>query len=299
MTAAETYAAHIDAVNAQRARLFGGREQPGQRWGRDAAEGFKYDPHRSLDANLDTIASYIQAEDVFIDVGGGAGRVCLPMALRCREGVVVDGSAGMGEVFRELASAAGITNARFVHQEWLAADAIDGDVALAASVTYFVRDIVGFVEKMIATAHRRVMITVRSVTGPNQGDDIFRVIYGEEQEQTPGYQELFAGIVGDGHSPRCSGAAGGPPGTGHPLGMPVGRRPGKRRWRWLWEAAGYRPKTRTGLAASIEARFDELFAESAESFRPLWHRESKGASNNMADRSMMEGRAPGSNQKCP
>ena len=274
MTAAETYAAHIDAVNAQRARLFGGREQPGQRWGRDAAEGFRYDPHRSLDANLDTIASYIQAEDVFIDVGGGGGRVCLPMALRCREGVVVDGSAGMGEVFRELASAAGITNARFVHQEWLAADAIDGDVALAASVTYFVRDIVGFVEKMIATAHRRVMITVRSVTGPNQGDDIFRVIYGEEQEQTPGYQELLPVLWEMGILPDVR-------------VLPVVRRgpvtPGDAGWPQTREAAvemalgGRRvsAEDKDRARSRIEARFDELFAESAESFRPLWHRESR------------------------
>jgi hypothetical protein len=54
------------------------------------AQRFRYDPHRSLDASLDLIASYVEPQDVLIDVGGGAGRICLPMALRCREGIVVD-----------------------------------------------------------------------------------------------------------------------------------------------------------------------------------------------------------------
>ena len=274
MTAAEAYAARIDAVNAQRARLYGGLEPPGMRWGRDAAERFSYDPHRGLDANLDTIASYIQPEDVLIDVGGGAGRICLPMALRCREGVVVDGSPAMGEVFREVAAAAGITNARFVHQEWLEADAIDGDVAFAASVTYFVQNIVGFVEKMIATARRRVMITLRSVTGPNQSDGIFRVLHGEEQEQSPGYRELLPVLWEMGILPDVR-------------VLPVVRwgpaNPGDARW----------PRTREGAVemamqnrrvwaedtdrarGRIEAHFDELFAGSPDGFRPLWHRESR------------------------
>jgi len=274
MTLAETYAARIDAVNAQRARLYGSQELPGQRWSRDTAERFRYDSLRGLDPNLDTIASYILPGDVLIDVGGGAGRVCLPMALRCREGVVVDGSAAMGEVFRELATAAGIRNARFVHQEWLEADAIDGDVAFAASVTYFVRDIVGFVEKMIATARRRVIITVRSVTGPNQSDGIFRVLNGEEQEQSPGYQELLPVLWEIGILPDV-------------LVLPVVRwgpaNPGDARWPRTREAAvemalGNRPvwAEDTDRARSrIEARFDELFAKSAEGYRPLWHRESR------------------------
>ena len=42
---------------------------------------------------------------------------------------------------------AGITNARSVLADWLVAADIAGDVSLASSVTYFVRDIVPFIEE--------------------------------------------------------------------------------------------------------------------------------------------------------
>jgi 2-polyprenyl-3-methyl-5-hydroxy-6-metoxy-1,4-benzoquinol methylase len=167
MTAAEQYAASVDAVNAQRTRLHG-QQLPDDRWGGETAQRYRYDPHRSLDANLEVIASYVQREDVLIDVGGGAGRVSLPLALRCRELVNVDASTGMLAAFEALAAGAGIQNARAVKSDWLAAEGIQGDVTLVSSVTYFVRDIVPFVQKLEAASRRRVL-----------------------------------GLVGDGHSARC------------------------------------------------------------------------------------------------
>ena len=75
------------------------------------AQRFRYDPHRSLDANLQVVASYVQPDDVLIDVGGGAGRVSLPLALRCRQVINVDSSPGMLAEFEVCAAEAGITNA--------------------------------------------------------------------------------------------------------------------------------------------------------------------------------------------
>ena len=70
MTAAELYAARIDAVRAQRARLHGA--PPDDPWGGQVARRFRYDPHRSLDANLALLASYMRPEDVLIEVDAGA-----------------------------------------------------------------------------------------------------------------------------------------------------------------------------------------------------------------------------------
>src|ERR671925_1541718 len=113
MTAPEHYAASVDVVNAKRPRLHG-QQLPDDRWGGETAQRYRYDPHRSLDANLEVIASYVQREDVLIDVGGGAGRLSLPLALRCREVVNVDASAAMLAAFDGLAAEAGIRNARAV-----------------------------------------------------------------------------------------------------------------------------------------------------------------------------------------
>ena len=66
----KAYAARIGGFNAQRTHLYGGREPPGLRWGRGAAERFRDDLHRSLGSSLEIIAFYIQPEDVLIDVGG-------------------------------------------------------------------------------------------------------------------------------------------------------------------------------------------------------------------------------------
>ena len=76
--------------------------------GRSGRGRFRADPHRTLDAHLAVLASYIRPEDVLLDVGGGAGRIALPLALRCREVITVDASPGMGVEFAAAAAEAGI-----------------------------------------------------------------------------------------------------------------------------------------------------------------------------------------------
>jgi 2-polyprenyl-3-methyl-5-hydroxy-6-metoxy-1,4-benzoquinol methylase len=268
MTAAEVYAALVDAANAQRLRLHG-EEVPGARWDRETARRFSFDPYRSLDANLEVIASYVEPQDVLIDVGGGAGRICLPMALRCREGIVVDVSQAMHEAFQACAAAAGITNVRFVRADWLSAGEMHGDIAVAASVTYFVRDIVAFIRKMEAAVRRRVLITVRSVPGPTLRAPLFRLVYGEEQLPSPGYRELLAvvwemGILPDvrvlpgrRHGAGCSVDAGLPQTRDQAIEMAL-------QGNWLC------PADRERARGVIEAQYDQLFSETPEGFRPLW-----------------------------
>ncbi len=269
MPAAETYAALVDAANAQRVRLHG-EEAPGARWDHEVAQRFRHDPHRNLDANLDIIASYVEPHDVLIDVGGGAGRICLPMALRCREGVVVDVSQAMEEAFQECAAAAGITNARFVRADWLAAAEIHGDIAVAASVTYFVRDIVAFVRKLQAAARRRVLISVRSVPGPNLRATLFRLVYAEEQQPAPGYRELLSVLWEMGILPDVRVLPGPRRGAGCSVDtdLPRTREQAVERalqGRWL------RPEDRERARGVIEAHYDELFSATPVGFRPLWH----------------------------
>ena len=109
MTAIQSYIARINAVEAQRQRMYGAASG-GDIWGGTAAQTFRADPQRKLDANLTVIASYLQSQDIFVDVGGGAGRVSLPMSRRCREVVSVEPSPGMAEECRSLASENQISN---------------------------------------------------------------------------------------------------------------------------------------------------------------------------------------------
>src|SRR3989449_9039836 len=129
-------------------------------WEGPGARRFRADPHRPLDANLAVLASYTRPEDVLLDVGGGAGRVALPLALRCREVITVDASPGMGAEFTAAAAEAGIANARFVHANWLEAEGLQGDIALTANVTYFVREIGRFIAHLATAPRRRGVLPV-------------------------------------------------------------------------------------------------------------------------------------------
>ena len=93
----------------------------------------------------------MQPEDTVVDAGGGAGRVSLPLALRCQELINVDPSPGMKAEFEAAATEAGIDNALFIQSDWLEATELAGDLVITSNVTYFVRDIVTFVRKMDET----------------------------------------------------------------------------------------------------------------------------------------------------
>src|SRR5262249_40081072 len=157
MTAAEQYAARLDAIAAQEARLV---ERPRDRWSSAVAERFRDDPRRELDANLAALAAYVQPDDVVVDVGGGAGRVCLPLARGCGEVINVEPSPGMHTAFERLAEETGIANARIVQAAWPGPTEVAGDVVITVDVTYFVRDIAPFVRALEAAARRRVIISV-------------------------------------------------------------------------------------------------------------------------------------------
>ena len=273
MTAAETYAARIDAVRAQRARLHGA-QPPRDPWAGPVARRFRADPHRQLDANLAVLASYTRPEDVLIDVGGGAGRVALPLALRCREVITVDASPGMGAEFAAAAAAAGISNARFVHANWLEAEGFQGDVALTSNVTYFVRDIVRFIEKLATAARRRVMSTVWSVANPNQSAPLFHLVYGEAQVAAPGHRELLPVLWEMGILPDVHVLPGVPQVQGGPMGARLPQTPEDAvqlalQGQWL------APQDHARARQLIEERFAELFAPSPEGFRLLWRQEAR------------------------
>ena len=273
MTAAETYAARIDAVRAQRARLHGA-PPPDDPWEGPVARRFRADPHRTLDANLAVLASYTRPEDVLLDVGGGAGRVALPLALRCREVITVDASPGMGAEFAAAAAEAGIANARFIHANWLEAEGLQGDVALTANVTYFVRDIVRFIEKLATAARRRVMITVWSVANPNQSAQLFHLVYGEEQVAAPGHRELLPVLWELGILPDVHVLPGLPRVPGGPMGARLPQTPDDAvqlalQGQWLG------PQDHRRARGLIEERFPELFAASPEGFRLLWRQEAR------------------------
>src|SRR5215475_6079739 len=190
-TAADQCAARVDTVLAQRTRLRG-PQPPGDLFAGVPADHplLKSDPRRPLDPNLEIIASYITPDDVVIDVGGGAGRVSLPLALRCREVINVEPSGAMGAGFTANATQAEIINARVIASDWLTVDPQVGTVALVNHVTYLTREIVPFIEQLEQVGRRRVLITVNSPPPPSWHRVLYHLVHGETEEVVPGHVEL-------------------------------------------------------------------------------------------------------------
>ncbi len=268
MTAANDYAAHHDAIVAQRDRIYG-PDRPTDPWTGETARLFRFNPRRDLEPNLDVIASYVQPDDVVIDVGGGAGRVSLPLALRCREAVVVDPSPGMGAEFDASCDEAGVSNARRIEADWLDAPGVSGDVVFSADVAYFVRDIVPFIEKLQAAARRRVMITLWSEAPPNSAASLFRLVYGEDQAPVPGFRQLMPILWEMGILPDLQMLPEPPWWEGELLATWEEALALALEGRWL------REEDRPHAKQIFEENFGQLFSTSRDGYRPLWRPSSR------------------------
>jgi hypothetical protein len=271
-SAADRYAARVDAVLAQRRRLRGPQPPGDKRAGCPADHPLvTADPLRPLGPNLAVIASYIEADDVIIDVGGGAGRISLPLALRCREVINVEPSPTMAMGFRTNAAGAGIGNARIVEGEWPDVDAPAGSVALVNHVTYLTWEIVPFIKKLEQAGRRRVLITVNSVPGPSFQRVLYQLVHGEAEEVVPGHVELInviweLGILPDIRVlPQPTMPFTPAPGRDTAIANAIGRFPGEQ---WGWWNLGSDLEQR--LREILESRFDELFAASPEGFIPRY-----------------------------
>lgn len=268
MGAAEDYTALIDAANLQRERVHSGQPTDDY-WGGTTASRFRADPRRQLDADLEAIATYVEPEDVFVDARGGAGRISLPLALRCRQVINVDASPGMGEEFQASAAEVGITNARFIKSDWLDSDGVQGDVTLTANVTYFVSNIRGFVQRLEAASRRRVMISVCSVPNPYHNAKLFQLVYGEEQVVVPGHPQLLPVLWEMGILPDIRVMPGAPTARSSFQFANLAKTredaiQGTLQGQWLGS------EDRDRARGVIGAHFDELFADSPEGFSPLW-----------------------------
>ena len=272
-TAADQYAARVDAVLAQRTRLRG-PQPPGDLFAGLPADHpiLKAHPRRPLDANLEIIASYIAPDDVVIDVGGGAGRVSLPLALRCREVINMEPSVAMGAGFTANVTQAGITNARVIAGDWLTVDPPVGTVALVNHVTYLTREIVPFIEKLEQVGQRRVLITVNSPPPPSWHRVLYHLVHGETEEVVPGHVELVNVLWELGILPMCASCRSHsatpivPAPTREAAIAGAVARGGGDQWTF-WPL---RTDLEQRLRHLLETRFDELFAAGPDGFIPRW-----------------------------
>ena len=270
--AAERYAEAVERVLTQRTRLRG-PEPPSDPFA-DTDPGhvlMRADPRRPLTPNQETIVGFIEPDDVVVDIGGGAGRYSLPLALRCREVINVDSSAAMGRAFLANAAAAEIANVRFIHADWETIDPPTGTVALVNHLTYLTRDIVPFIEKLERAGSRRVIVTVHAPPPTHRQHRLFELVHGEPEARAPGHEALMAVLWERGILPdlRMLG------------GVPRGETPRATRREAIdaavesfkaeqWAFWPYEPALKRRVEEGLEANFDTLFAAGPSGFLPTW-----------------------------
>lgn len=187
--ALEAWAARVRANREQVDRF---REVPdGPDFYASVASMFRDDPRRQHEPALEVIRSLVRPDDTWLDIGAGGGRYALPIALRAREVIALDQSAGMLGVLRETMAAEGIANVRIVQDRWPASQPLAADVAFIAHVGYDVEQIGPFLDCMEAAA-RRLCVAVLFDRRPTYFfDALWPAIHGEPRATLPALREFL------------------------------------------------------------------------------------------------------------
>jgi molybdenum cofactor cytidylyltransferase len=167
---------------------------------------FLADPRRTDDPILDLLLRLTRPEDTWLDIGAGAGRFALPIALGVREVIALDPSAGMLAALREQSASGGITNVRTVEARWpphvgTEAAGIVVDVSLIASVGHDVEGFGAFLDAMEA-ASTRLCVAVMSERQPSAiAEPFWPPIHGEERVTLPSLPDLLELLGARGRRP--------------------------------------------------------------------------------------------------
>ncbi len=193
-------AAWAHRVREDRAQVDRFREVPdGKDFYGPVSALFRADPHRTDDETLDALLAIARPEDVWLDIGAGAGRFALPLALRVREVIALDPSAGMLGALRELAAEHDIANVRVVEGRWPLEPAVaaasgigpgSADAALIAHLGYDVDAIGPFLDAMEAAATRRCVAVLMDRQPSSAADPLWPEVHGEERIRLPALGEF-------------------------------------------------------------------------------------------------------------
>lgn len=199
MDPAERYSEMVLARERQQQRLNNPFDE--SYWER-YAPGYRFDPRREPEPLLAAALRYVDYEHDVIEVGGGAGGIGLPFALRARSLLNVEPSAAMREQFRLAVADFGVGNATVSASRWPTEEDVQADLVVTADVTYFISDIEAFLQALHDAARHRVIIFTWTVPPPNVNAELFEVAFGEPEEPSPGFRELLPviwelGIVPD------------------------------------------------------------------------------------------------------
>ena len=189
MSAAEHWKSRVETHHTQSIRVQDRSALSGDFW-RPYASAFRADPHRTDDPVLNRLAGEVTPGTTLLDVGGGAGRLALPLALRCRHVTVVEPSESMVAELRDGSLEAGIDNLTVVQGHWEEVEAGPADIVLCAHVVYGVADIAPFIRKLESHARERVLLLMFMDSPQSWLSPLWEVVHQERRVDLPALPEL-------------------------------------------------------------------------------------------------------------
>lgn len=193
-SAAELTQAWADRVAANREQAERLREESdGGDHYRPLASAFRADPRRTGDSALEALLSIAKPEDTWVDVGAGAGRFSLPLALHVERVVAIEPSPAMRAELANLQIEHGITNVDLRDQRWPSENPeINGmaDVALISHVGYDIEQMGSFLDTMERAATRECVALQFDRSPGSMFWQVWPAIHGEDQAELPGASEF-------------------------------------------------------------------------------------------------------------
>ncbi|HET7704407.1 MAG TPA: methyltransferase domain-containing protein [Candidatus Limnocylindrales bacterium] len=195
-TAAALEAAWGERVRANRDQVDRVREVPDHDFYAPVSSLFVADPRRTGEEALDALLAIADPDEVWLDIGAGAGRYALPLALRVAEVIAVEPSASMRNALRTGKAEHGLDNIRIVGAAWPDALAELGeppvaDVALVAHVGYDIEAIGPFLDAMDRAASRLCVAMLTDQSPASVADPFWPIVHGMERVPLPALPELL------------------------------------------------------------------------------------------------------------
>ena len=190
-SAIESWKRRVESHHAQSEKVQADSHWSSGDYWRPFAQQFRQDARRADDPVIDMIASSISPSSTVLDVGGGAGRIALPLALRASHVTVAEPSESMIEQLKEEAQQSEITNVTVVQSLWEDAKVEPADFVICAHVLYGVADAEPFIRKLVEHAKEQVMILCFMQAPISRMSAFWLPVHGEERIDMPGLSELI------------------------------------------------------------------------------------------------------------
>ncbi|MFI5199779.1 MAG: NTP transferase domain-containing protein, partial [Candidatus Limnocylindrales bacterium] len=167
---------------------------------------FRADPRRTDDPVLAALVAHARPAEIWLDVGAGAGRYALGVALHVDRVVAVDPSPGMLAVLRELAAEFGIRNVEPIEARWpsQATSELRAEVVLIAHVGYDIEAIGPFLDALERASGRLCLAVLNDVSPASGASAFWPATWGEERAELPGLSDFVELLRARGRAPEVT-----------------------------------------------------------------------------------------------